>query len=642
MPRRFITLLVLITWLATAPPASAHADIVRADPAPNGVYPVGTLSLVTLEFDEELEPLFSSIEVFNSHLERVEAASGLTISTDPHVVSVELESLAPDSYSVVWRVVSVVDGHSTSGIYTFEVSEEVSAALVGEVTTLTGAAAPATSAAPVTVWEVGLRWARLIAGLITFGMLVINSAVYRKIRKNAVGEVASFWSAVDRASKRLLHGVLLLWWRVGIAWRGYQSTVAGQSNLASAIGAGIPIQLLRSRLGQVWALQMMFPLALLALLWRRPGRSMAGRAGSLIAAAMLGSVAFTSHAAAGALWPSLSTTVDWLHLLANGAWIGGLTALVVAFLPALKKLPAESRHETFTKVLRAFSPLAAMGLILSVVTGAYSASLQFLMPADVVQTSYGWAFLIKLALVVLMLFVALGNAWILRGDRSKRGLIGFSGSKWWRGRLSLMVRLESMLGLLVVAVTATLTAIPSPPPRPIPPEKQIPFNSRLEEIELAENDLRAFVALAPNYIGWNRYLIVLQDMAGEPVRDAERVRLRFYLPQAEVRTEWLNTQPAENGLYVANGQEMVAAGEWQIEVDIRRARKIDARFTLEWQMVAPPTTLVDPGTPRAANWVALAGIGFTAITIAVNRLLRKSAPASTISLVPPSRSGAES
>jgi hypothetical protein len=205
-----------------------------------------------------------------------------------------------------------------------------------------------------------------------------------------------------------------------------------------------------------------------------------------------------------------------------------------------------------------------------------------------------------------------------------------------------MVRLESVLGLLVVAVTATLTAIPSPPPRPIPPDKQIPFNSRLEEIELAENDLRAFVALAPNYIGWNRYLIVLQDMAGEPVRDAERVRLRFYLPQAEVRTEWLSAQPAENGLYVANGQDMVAVGEWQIEVDIRGAGRDDARFTLDWELAAPPTTLVDPAVPRTANWLALAGIGLAAIIIALARLLRKSTLAATTRLVSPSRSGEES
>jgi uncharacterized membrane protein len=357
---------------------------------------------------------------------------------------------------------------------------------------------------------------------------------------------------------------------------------------------------------------------------------------------MLGSVAFTSHAAAGALWPSLSTTVDWLHLLANGAWIGGLIALVVAFLPTLKRLPAESRHETFTSVLRAFSQLAAVGLILSVATGAYSAALQFLMPADVVETSYGWTFLLNMALVLLILFVALGNACIVRSDRSERVSIGFFGRKWWRSRLGSMLRLESVIGLLVVAVTATLTAIPSPPPRLIPPEKQIPFNSRLEEIELAGNDLKAFVALAPNYIGWNRYLIVLQDSAGEPVRDAERVRLRFYLPQADVRTEWLSAQAAENGLYVANGQDMVAVGEWQIEVDIRQAGEADARFTLDWEMVAPPTTLVDPAMPRAANWLALAGIGLAATTIAANRLLRKSAPAATISLVPPSRSGAES
>ena len=656
IPGKVLALLVLsIIWLASAGPASAHADIVRADPAPNGVYPAGTLSHVTLEFDEELEPLFSSIEVFNSHLERVDAASNPVNSIDPHVFSVELESLAPDSYTVVWRVVSVVDGHSSSGVYTFQIVEAGSVELGNGEVALIAATAPSTSTASVSAWEVGLRWLRLSAGLIAFGTVVIARMVLSKLRVKSDREETSFWFAVDQSSNRLLLGAVLLWLLTGIAWLGFQSTVVGQMDLAAAMTAGIPIQLLSSRLGQVWALQLMLGFALLGLQWSpgllalepawpdrrlclryrcrkdrqeqvtaRQRRAPGGLAGAeiLLAAAMLGSLAFSSHAAAGALWPSLSTMVDWLHLLANGAWIGGLVALVLAFLPALKLLPEESRRGMLTQTFRSFSPLAAVGLILSVATGAFAAALQFLTPADVVETSYGWTFLLKLALIAPILLFALGNALILRSEKSELRL---PGHKWWRGRLSSMVRIEAVLGLLVLFVTAMLTAIPTPPPRPIPPNRQIPFNSKLEEIVLPEKGLQAFVALAPNYIGWNRYMIVLQDLAGMPVSDAERVRFRFYLPEADFRTDWLNAQQAQDGLYVANGQDMVAVGEWQIEVDIRRLGTVDTRFTLDWEMVAPPTTLVDPATPRAANWFALAGVGLAAAALVVSGLSRKTA-----------------
>lgn len=54
--------------------------------------------------------------------------------------------------------------------------------------------------------------------------------------------------------------------------------------------------------------------------------------------------------------------------------------------------------------------------------------------------------------------------------------------------------------------------------------------------------------------------------------DAEQVRLRFHLPGVATRTDWLITQPSQNGLYVASSQEMVVVGDWQVEVDIRQKR----------------------------------------------------------------------
>lgn len=158
--------------------------------------------------------------------------------------------------------------------------------------------------------------------------------------------------------------------------------------------------------------------------------------------------------------------------------------------------------------------------------------------------------------------------------------------------------------------TAFLTALPTPSPRPLP-EGRLPFNSELHEFDLPDEKLRIFLALAPNYIGWNRYLIVLQDQNQAPIPDAERVRLRFYLPEVEARTDWLVSEPSpdQEGLYVVSGREMVLVGTWEIEVDIRRQGQDDVRITVEWDLDTPPTMLVDPAYPRPINWVSLLVLG---------------------------------
>src|SRR5258708_1829309 len=49
----------------------------------------------------------------------------------------------------------------------------------------------------------------------------------------------------------------------------------------------------------------------------------------VVSAALLGSMSAGSHAAGSTLWPVIDVAVDWAHLLANGAWVGGVIALAL-------------------------------------------------------------------------------------------------------------------------------------------------------------------------------------------------------------------------------------------------------------------------------------------------------------------------
>ncbi len=76
---------------------------------------------VKMWFDSELEPLFSTIEVFDAHQNKVDKGDGRVNPNDHTLLEVTLPPLTPGTYSVSWRVVAH-DGHPTEGRFPFTVS----------------------------------------------------------------------------------------------------------------------------------------------------------------------------------------------------------------------------------------------------------------------------------------------------------------------------------------------------------------------------------------------------------------------------------------------------------------------------------------------------------------------------------------
>ena len=103
-----------------ASPAFAHAFLERASPPVGSESPASPPEL-SLTFSEDVEPLFSTIELRD--------ASGAPVSTGkPHVtpgnsrrLAIELPKLTPGTYTVIWHITSV-DTHKTEGSYRFVVA----------------------------------------------------------------------------------------------------------------------------------------------------------------------------------------------------------------------------------------------------------------------------------------------------------------------------------------------------------------------------------------------------------------------------------------------------------------------------------------------------------------------------------------
>ena len=107
--------------------ASAHANLADADPAPNSVLE-SPPSRITIWFTEPLEPSFSTIEVLDSQGTRVDNDDSAVDPRDPTVMYVTVPDDLPNgTYTVAWRNLSTVDGHTIRGTFFYSVGEPLSA-----------------------------------------------------------------------------------------------------------------------------------------------------------------------------------------------------------------------------------------------------------------------------------------------------------------------------------------------------------------------------------------------------------------------------------------------------------------------------------------------------------------------------------
>ena len=97
----------------------AHAFLERAEPSVGSTVQTSP-SEFRIRFTENIEPAFSSIQVFDASGRQVDKRDVHLDRSDHAMLHVSLLQLGAGTYKVVWRVVSV-DTHVTNGNFTFRV-----------------------------------------------------------------------------------------------------------------------------------------------------------------------------------------------------------------------------------------------------------------------------------------------------------------------------------------------------------------------------------------------------------------------------------------------------------------------------------------------------------------------------------------
>lgn len=173
---------------------------------------------------------------------------------------------------------------------------------------------------------------------------------------------------------------------------------------------------------------------------------------SVAALAVAGSAPFTGHAVAQAHWYTLPIALQATHVLAAGAWIGGLFVMVAVGVSALVRHPSAGPAPV-AALVNAFSPLALGGAALLALTGVVTTVLYLHAVADLWTTRYGLTLLLKVALAA-----AVGVAGYVNWQHVRPRLSDPAAANVLRRTATL----ELLLALAILAVTAVFVGLPQP------------------------------------------------------------------------------------------------------------------------------------------------------------------------------------
>jgi copper transport protein len=562
--------------------ASAHANLDRAEPAAGSALDQPPAQL-KLFFSEAVDSSFSRVQLLDEKREPVDRGDSRVAPDDPRSMIVSLPSSLPNGvYTVSWRTLSAVDGHTVNGAFPLIIgpmpAEGVPAA--------TAAASSEATFAPETA--VG-RWWFTLAASVLFGTLLTWRVVFRPLFGRANPAALPLASARSRRLA-LLAGVFLL---VGTLYGAVaQASTAAGGPLWTAFGSPLVELLTRGRFAALWWPRLGLVVLALVVIWWRGVRGRPGEIALAATAAALLTSSLNSHGAALLSGAYLGVGADWLHFLGVAAWLGGLASLLYA-LPTIVQASAGTGERVLAQAVHRFSnmALAAVGVI--VVTGIFQAWLQVGSWDGLVQTTYGLSITVKIALLVIMLLLGAFNLLIVRPKLAAVAGKGSSAVAALTRHFTRAVRAEMVLGVLVLVVTAVLTGV-TPAREDLARRADTDLQAGPVDRQVTAQGLNMTVQITPNALGVNRFSVAIP---GADPNQVERVQLTLTYLDAELGSQPLVLPAGSSpGTWEVTSPLLSQAGTWQADLLVRRTNEDDARSSLRFLVSGPGGAPAQPAT----------------------------------------------
>ncbi len=618
--RRVVIVLVLLAVIALLDGRSTHAHgyILRSIPQDRAVVPRAP-SRIQIWFTENLEPRFSTLNAINEKGELIPLEEVGVAPNNPAQLTGRLPSSLPNgAYVVTVRAAFASDGHVGVETIIFWVGQAMDT-----MTSVGGR--PTEAAIPL---EVIWRILTLVPLSVLFGAFLL----YQMVLLPGWGNLKYKAGGLPPRVMARLSG--LIWMAIVIAGAGsvlallQQSEALFSTTMEDVIRSQLWSVVLRgTQFGDMLSIRLV--LIVLAAGIQAGSQYLSTRHPRLVTllwslnaatpAAILGTISLSSHATGSTLWPLLSIVADWLHLLANAAWIGGLVTLTFTLPVALGPLGGAERRAALVVALRRFSVLGVAAVAMMAVTGIYSGLLYVRQPTDLSNTSYGQTLIFKALLIIPLLLIAFYHHISVTHGRMAM-LAQRLGIPERVMSLSTSVFVESVVGVGVILVAAVLTATPPP----VPPEARARIDPPTQTQTVSDVQVR--LSIDPGAAGSNTYTVAL-SRGDQPLAGAQ-VRFRVANPLLDKRSSLLALDNMGDGTYFGAGADLERAGEWQALVDaLPGSTSLPIRAAFHWQV---PDTAPNPTERQATplNWfagamvLAMAGVWAYPVTFGRMRTTR--------------------
>ena len=581
--------------------AEAHASLIRSEPPANSTLDTSP-DRITIWFSEPMEAAFSEIQVLNATGERVDNKNSAVDANDLTVMSVSLPSIPDGTYTVAWRNLSTIDGHSLRGSFIFSVGGPLSEAATAQATD-----APLLGSAE----EPYIRWIVLLSALTLTGALVFELLVSAPVlvaagTRSPLGRLRP---RLRSRSQRLLWMTLIVFLLASVAQLITQTAIAFDLEPAAAAGPPALELLQETEWGRIWqyraglaVLTGVLFLLPLVIRFRRSGRQDVLLSTTLWLAliaslGILATISMTSHAAATIGIAHYALVNDIVHLTAAAVWVGGLMQLIANTPLFIHGISESARRNALWRLVRRFSVAAGLSVVVLIASGVYSAWAQ-VTDFAALDTPYGGALMAKmLAFAVLLVVAAVNLIWI------RPRLRGSSTAARWLRRT---VVAEIVLAVLVIFVVGFLTALE--PARQVASRALVMQQQGLSFTDTVDGtDIS--LAVEPGHVGANSFTVSLADRFGNPIDDATDVRLRVSYLDADFGEESVPTMNTGGGEYELSDATISIAGAYQAEILVQRPDAFDARTAFRFEVgsagVDGGSAAITPDASRGALYLGI-------------------------------------
>jgi copper transport protein len=591
--RRWILIVVtMVIGLTGIIPASAHANLLQANPAPNAILDSAPAE-IRMSFSEPLEPDFSAIKIRDKDGALVDTPASAVDRDDPKQMALVPGDLPDGLYTISWRVVSAADGHPTLGSYAF---------IVGAAAGGFGNQTQATDILPVD--GIVIRWLHLISlamavGGLGFMMFVWNPAVTE---------------ANPAIEKRMGRVILIGWIFIGLTsflLTALLYSVATDNPLFTNINLRSLEQLIAdTRFGHLRLAFTALWIGMGLSLWFARGDKWFQPVALVLGIGMLLTHSLFSHAnAAQDLVASVGA--DWLHLTATALWVGGLVQFVNVIGPVRKNFAPAA--PVLSRLVAHFTNFARVSVAALIVTGLYSAWLQVGSVEGLLTTPYGQVLLVKILLIIPLIGIAAINLFY-----TYKGLN--AGQEIWGKRLRGLVGVEIVLMVGILAAVGMMTSI-APARTTLALRASAPKAPEPAPIieTLSNNDLNVELTISPGWVGENTFSLKVTDTNGAPVTNATLIRMKFESQTQNLGESELRPTHQGDGIYTINGANLSVPGEWRIRTTVQRPDQFDALVDFKPSPPLAPLPIQppppDPNAPLPYRSLALLAAGILALVI---------------------------